>query len=271
MRKRAACAKYLGHTIEYMEAMSVGDIQYPLKTQQSGAGQAKKGKSVWNTKFFADVNAMLNEPIDRFKMNLSRIDPHGDGKRCMLVPTRKTVEAMITVLKEQAEGEGIEADITPQTVKQALNAQGEGGEASWVAIFWKLYTGHEATLDEYVERGFSDLMQWLNAFHVLKPMTDEKAVESQLDFLVLGDAVVEDREEAAAYLYSCTCESYLHYAFCRHTCYILIESATVGYPATMSPSPSNPNQLVTNRDGRRVIGGGMKRKSKGGGALDRNG
>lgn len=119
MRKRAACAKYLGHTIEYMKAMSVGDIQYPLKTQQSGAGQAKKGKSVWNTKFFADVNAMLNEPIDRFKMNLSRIDPHGDGKRCMLVPTRKTVEATITVLKEQAEGEGIEADITPQTVKRS--------------------------------------------------------------------------------------------------------------------------------------------------------
>jgi hypothetical protein len=126
--------------------------------------------------------------------------------------------------------------------------------------------GHAGQMPEgllEISQDFDKLMDWLSAFHILKPITESGQVELVKRRLKQARAVVNDDIFCTESVHACNCSDAVHYSWCSHAmAYCLLKKIIKGYPRHIDPTPT----ASRNKRGRMAAAkpGGALHKGAGG-------
>lgn len=90
-----------------------------------------------------------------------------------------------------------------------------------------------------ISQNFDLLMDWLSAFHILKPITDSAHVELTVSRLKQARAEVNEDVLCTESVHACNCRDAVHYSWCSHAmAYCLMTKIIKRYPRHIDPTPT---------------------------------
>lgn len=89
-------------------------------------------------------------------------------------------------------------------------------DTSWSKTFVSVVTGLESDVAEVKQilADFDNLLEWLQAFRVLKPMSDTGVSSCFVARLKKSEYELDDDLLATKHLYACNCETFVYYELC---------------------------------------------------------
>lgn len=91
-------------------------------------------------------------------------------------------------------------------------------DTSWSKTFILVVTGTDWENAEVKQilADYYNLIDWLQAFRVLKPISDTGVSSCFVARLKESEYEPSDDLLATKHLYACNCETFIHYALCKH-------------------------------------------------------
>ena len=225
--------------------------------------------AVYNMKYFAEIGAAETLDYKGFPTFLHLQFDYTDEAND--IPDGSFLLASEQCIKEMRSISGVPPSVFASK-KECRKWLGKPNcPDSWVNIFKRLIRRtEEMASDPFMT--FDVFCGWSQCFHIIRPIVPdnggavERAIRYYVDWMgsinhfpiLTPDEVVAKGRKG---LVSCTCSSYLHYCFCKHTfCILKRRGIFKGYPPTMCPIPVNKRKR-----------GGRTRNMVRGEALNRDG
>lgn len=140
--------------------------------------------------------------------------------------------ATVGELKKMLEDKALDKTVTPPQKRDSYIDQ-------FVAL-WSGEVGAKYKTDPWSCYTLADLFSWSNTgFCVLQNLFDTGGVaafDEQVQWLRKSDVPDIKEDLMKKHLCKCSCETYMHRAWCHHVAAVAIHSGAMGYPARLEPT-----------------------------------
>ena len=237
---KPGAAESTDHLTKYLHAQSVDDTSFGVLINSE----------VHSAKFFTRVHLIVERPDSPFNKILQKrckafpSDPK-DSRYRIIIPSLSTLDELRN--GNSRTGATPLANWSPSNVKTALYVDPPDGGVAWVKqwnALWKIASAGDENSENSARSdiNFDTLIAMQKWFYMFVALDDGRDIALLMRRLKANKYVLRKTLKEVQLLTAkgegfekCTCDDYLHYSWCHHSCGVAVSRGLISYPINLSP------------------------------------